>query len=448
MKNNHLNISLIVLALLLPAMAMSSVGLSAQERTLTLDECRRMAAENDRSVAIARQTASKTESDRSAIWANFFPQVSAQGFYVHTPQDLAFSLAFPEGSQVTSLPFDVNARNVLVGGLTVKQPVYMGGKILTGYRMASIGTEMGALNVEMTRQKSMLGVEDIYWKCVEAKEMLGAALQYQKAVAEVERVVGNAVKQGFALNNDLLTVQVKADEAELNVAKARNGVKLAKMALCSCVGMPLDSQVEVSDSLDISGIEALAMQDPDSGFVASRVEYKLLQKQVDLKKQNERLVLSDFLPSVGIAGQYDYLTGPKVNGYDLPHNLAFAALAVKIPIAHWGEGAAKVRSAKAETAIAELQRDDAADKMRLENRRALNTLDEAILEVNLQQKTVDKSCENMRVVTNRYRNGMCTVADVLAAQTLWQKASADLVTAKAALRLAYTDYRRTLGETL
>jgi outer membrane protein TolC len=63
-------------------------------------------------------------------------------------------------------------------------------------------------------------------------------------------------------------------------------------------------------------------------------------------------------------------------------------------------------------------------------------------------RTFDKSNENMRVVTNRYRNGMSTVADVLAAQTLWKKASADLVTAKAALRLAYTDYRRTLGETL
>ncbi|MFB0973568.1 MAG: TolC family protein [Bacteroidales bacterium] len=82
------------------------------------------------------------------------------------------------------------------------------------------------------------------------------------------------------------------------------------------------------------------------------MEYKLLQKQVDLKKQNERLVSADFLPSVGIDVQYDYLAGPKVNGYYLPHNLAFAALAVKIPIAHWGEGSAKVRSAKAALRLA------------------------------------------------------------------------------------------------
>ena len=78
----------------------------------------------------------------------------------------------------------------------------------------------------------------------------------------------------------------------------------------------------------------------------------MLCKQVELKRQEQRFIQSDFLPSVGVRGGYNYTYGMKINGRPLFDNGGFSAMiAVSIPLFHWGEGMNKVRAAKAETAM-------------------------------------------------------------------------------------------------
>ena len=120
-------------------------------------------------------------------------------------------------------------------------------------------------------------------------------------------------------------------------------------------------------------------------------------------------------------------------------------LSVKIPVFHWGEGLNKIRAAKAEKQIMQLQRDDLNEKMNLEMAQALNKCSESELEVALTLRSLEQAEENMKTSRNQYEAGMEILANYLEAQTLWQQAWMELINAKIAQRLNETYYLKSSG---
>ena len=253
--------------------------------------------------------------------------------------------------------------------------------------------------------------------------------------------MSNAVEAGMKSRNDLMKVQVQLNRAELQLQRADNGVQLSRMNLCQMVGLPLDSDIVPSESFGDETAPAAAGTD-----ITARPEYTMLCKQVELKRQEQRFIQSDFLPSVGVRGGYNYTYGMKINGRPLFDNGGFSAIiAVSIPLFHWGEGMNKVRAAKAETAMAELQRDEMAEKMELEAQQALNAVNEYILEVRLTESALSQAEENMQTSGNFYEAGMEPISDYLEAQAIWQNASAEYIAARAKLAISRSEYMKAAG---
>ena len=284
--------------------------------------------------------------------------------------------------------------------------------------------------------------DEAYWLYVRACEMRKSAEPYREVVAELQRVVDNAHEAGMKSQNDVMKVQVKLNEADLQVLRADNGVRLARMNLCHVIGLPLLSEVPLPETFDapLPRLESEA-------DVTARPEYALLGKQIELKEQEKNLTRSDFLPNIGVMGAYNYAYGVKLNNEPLFDQGAFSAvISVNIPLFQWGEGANKLRAAKTDIKIMELQREDATEQMQLELMQALNTYEEALLEVQFTAKSLGQAEENLKTSRNHYEAGMETLADYLEAQTMWQKASSDLIDAKASLKLSETRYLKAAGK--
>ena len=325
--------------------------------------------------------------------------------------------------------------------MSIEQPVYMGGKVHSAYRMARIGDELAALNVCLTEEEVIVETDRAYWTYVQTLELRKSAGAYKAVVEEFLRTVSNAVEAGMKSRNDLMKVQVQLNRAELQLQRADNGVRLSRMNLCQMVGLPLDSDIVPSESFGDETAPAAAGTD-----ITARPEYTMLCKQVELKRQEQRFIQSDFLPSVGVRGGYYYTYGMKINGQPLFDNGGFSAMiAVSIPLFHWGEGMNKVRAAKAETAMAELQRDEMAEKMELEAQQALNAVNEYILEVRLTESALSQAEENMQTSGNFYEAGMEPISDYLEAQAIWQNASAEYIAARAKLAISRSEYMKAAG---
>ena len=276
---------------------------------------------------------------------------------------------------------------------------------------------------------------------VKAQEMKKVADKYHTLLTELMKNVESAYKHGLKSQNDILKVQVKLNESELNIRKAENGLRLASMNLCHLIGKPLDTQLFITG--DYPNVTMPNLQTDD---ITARPEYTILDQQIAIAQQQVRLNRSEMLPQVGVMGMYGYLHGLEVMNQPLFDQASFSVLLnVSIPLYHFGERRHKVRAAQVKLKQAQLQQADLHEKMLLELTLAANNLDEARLECDLADRSLEQAEENRRVSGRQYEVGLETLSDHLEAQTLWQQAYQTQVEAHFQLYIQYVAYLKASG---
>ena len=260
------------------------INLHAQVK-IDFQKCREMALESSKKMAVANKQVVKAGYDKKAYRANFFPKLSAMGMYAYMQKDYSFRIeggnlpTFVPGENGTLLPnylLDGNGKVVVgadgrpvfaqyaympdialtmgldhaytLGGL-LEMPVYMGGKIRSAYRMATIGTEMAQLNLHYNRAEVIAEADEAFWQYVRLQELELSVQKYKEVVEALVKNLTDARQVGMASRNDLLKAQVKLNEAELLLQKTQNGKQLAGMNLCRVVGLDLNTALQAADSL-------------------------------------------------------------------------------------------------------------------------------------------------------------------------------------------------------
>ena len=435
-----------------------SVSLAAQEK-LSLAQCREMALKYNKDMAAANKQTEAARLMSLSYKANFFPNFTANGTGIYSTAD--GSLGVPGGNLPVFLPnpatgelvssgfayfpglnLDYKVGTVYSGGVQVEQPLYMGGKVRSAFRMASIGKEIADLNVKYNQAEVLAEADAAYWQYLKVCEQVKAAGKYLEVVKELVRNLEDAYRTGMAAQNDLLKAQVKQNEAELMVQKAQNGLALSGMNLCRIVGVDLMSELTVRDSLG-EGIVSGLWEEGDN--ITGRPEYNMLERQIELKEKEVALTRSDFLPQLGVSASYGYSDGITLNGKS-DGIASFAALAsLKIPIYHWGEGRNKVKAMKAEEEMVRLKKEETEQMMQLEVARARYNVEDAATRVRLTRRSLSQAEENLQVSKNRFEVGMETLTNYMEAQAQWQKAWSDWIEAKAELRVNETYYLKSTG---
>ena len=210
--------------------------------SLNLETCREMALESSKKMSIATKQGEKAEFERKAYRANFLPKLSATGLYAYMQKKSSFTIdggylpTFVPGANgelvynlyidpATKLPvmgkdglplaktyafmpdieLELGLRGVYSAGAMLEQPIYMGGKIRSAYRMATIGKEMAELNKQYTRAEVITEADEVYWQYVRLVELVTSAQKYKAVVNELVRNLTDAYETGMASRNDLLT---------------------------------------------------------------------------------------------------------------------------------------------------------------------------------------------------------------------------------------------------
>jgi len=447
---------------------------------LSLEDCRRMALEANSDFRNAELDSLTAADNVLAYKANYLPKFSLVGGWgwsdyklepsslkSYVPAEIsslwstltgaATSLASSDAvsSLMAGLGIDMNSLlsrdysfrvgSVYNATLMAMQPIYMGGKVTAAYKMALLGQEMYSTSMTRSKNEALTEVDEAYWTYLKTIELQDVADSYLETVEEFNRQMEVAYRNGMRTEADKMKVNLKVSEAKLQKRKAENGLRLARMNLCKRIGLPMDTP-----SLDVSSSlmpDDNALVNYDTLDISSRPEYDLLDKQVQLKEQQKKLIQADFLPQIAGIASYGYTHGMKFMDKNVIDRFVFmGGVTVKVPLFHWGEGARKVSAAQREVDKARNTRDNLGEMMRLELLKARNEYDEALLQVELMQESIAEADENLRVSRVRFDAGSETLGDYLEAQTVRQKAATDLVEAKANCRLAYTKYLKAAGK--
>ncbi len=457
---------LILFAVLLP--------LHVTAQTLTLDECRKKAIEYNKSLSSAKLKLQQTQYDTRYYRSQFFPKIDimATDFYSNASGDFTidgghlpiYTFSETAGKYVPSVKVNPDGsyqllqyadfpsqtmkwklNNVIAAGVSLMQPIYTGGKLSTALKMSRLGQDMAEQNIRLTKSEVIVQTDEAYILAVRAKQLGEVAMSYKSLLEELKKNVEGAFRHGMKTRNDIMKVQVKLNEVELNITKAENAYRLACMNLCHVIGMPLttDVMVETTD-MDMLMSDAEPVTD---GFTTQRPEHIILERKTQLAEQSVRLAKSQHLPTVMAGASYTYNHGGELAGHRLlDGSSATIGVMVKIPVDVFGGSASKVKSAKVAYQMAQLEQQDSNEKMQLELIQATNNLNESLTEVQICEKSLEQAAENMRLSRQQYEVGFEPLSDYLESQSLWQQASANLVQARCQYLLSITKYRKAKGE--
>ena len=357
----------------------------------------------------------------------------------------------PEAMAALAAPMNMTMmKSGTIASVTAMQPVFAGGQIVNGNRLARIGEEVSELQLQLAENEVEKTVSQYYWQLVSLHEKQRTLAAVDTLLADLHKDVDVAVRAGVAMRNDLLQVQLRQNDIQSQKLKLQNAIDILKMTLGQYAGIEpsrLSPKGEGSrysfeiDEPDLSQQDIPELPPLGREGVGLLPEYSLLQKQVEAAKLQKKLAVGQQLPSVAVGAGYNYH-----NLLDNDRTFAMVFATVSVPISDWWGGSHAVKRKKIELQKAEEQLEDNAQLLAIRLQKTANDVTEARQQLLLAQQGIDQANENLRLNRNYYRVGTVRMADLLEAQLLYQQACDRHTEAYADLQHKLLLYRQAGGE--
>ena len=133
--------------------------------------------------------------------------------------------------------------------ITATQPLYAGGRIRNGNKLANIGEEISQYQLNLSTDQVLTMTEDYYWKLVALKEKELTLESYEKLLHTLKKEVQDFYDAGLVNKSDLLKVKLELNKIETNKLKLENGKEMLKMVLCQHIGIVYNETINVQDSI-------------------------------------------------------------------------------------------------------------------------------------------------------------------------------------------------------
>ncbi|HHS12681.1 MAG TPA: TolC family protein [bacterium] len=416
---------------------------------LTLEEATDLALRHNATLSAARE---KVEESRAALGearAGFLPWVSGSAAY--TKLDVAPFMPGKIFAEFTGAPPDMFPKRIPVGrdeivgiSMQIQQPVFTGFSLVNGYRMAREGIH--ASEAELTRVQNDLRyqVQEAYWGVIKAEKFVEVS---REAIALVEghvRDLNNLYDVGMITKNDLLKARVQLSNARLMEIQAGNALQLSGKALCSILGIPLDSEIRLTQSLDYEPAPVVAVSEAGRLALVQRPEIRAMEAGLGIQKRAVNMAAAGYYPTLAVVADLGY------NRPDREYNMDFyttwtVSVVASMNLFNWG--ATHYREMQARRQLNQLQDNfkGLQDGIRLEVTQTVLNVEEAEARIRIAETNVAQAEENQKVTKDLFQQGMATNTDYLDAGTLLTQARTDYISALADYKLAVARLKRAMG---
>lgn len=457
----------------------------AQTQQLTLEKCRELALQNNKQILIGAEKVRAAGYQKKEAFAAYLPAIDFNGGYFYNQKNLSlfdsdqmlptktFDLATqsyqfnlvknpytgepikgPDGQYVPetvalipkeAMEFDIH--NVFFGAVTLTQPIFMGGKIVAMNKLTGFAEDLARAMHSNEAQNVVYAVDGAYWQVVslEAKEKL--ALSYVALLDSLDRDVKVMVAQGVATRSDLLSVDVKLNQAQIDLTKVQNGVALSKMALAQICGLPISDEYTLADDLSAVDTEAEIADNYNMEEVYSRrQDLQALELGAKITGQQKNVARASMMPNVALMGTYSFSTPNMYDGFKNRVGGAFSVgVVVSVPILHWGGNYNKYRAARSQETIMQLKLQDAREMVDLQVKQAAFKAQEALKTYDMTLTNLSKADENLRTASLGFHEGVLVADDVMKAQTAWLQAESEKIDASIDVHLCDVYLSKVLG---
>lgn len=406
---------------------------ASAQTVLTLDQCVSEALRNNNKLRRADNDILAASEQRKEALTKYFPTASATGMGIMANEHL---VQMDLGGMGLNL-----IKHGVTGNVSVMQPLFAGGQIVNGNKLAKVGEEVSILQRALTENEIKLTTETYFWQIVLIKEKLLTISKVETQLANAHKDAQAAVDAGIRNRNDLLQVQLRENEMRTTRIQLENNLHVVADLLAQYIGRSKDS-VDV-----VSPIAADAMPespqslyiDPQSALQTTK-EYGLLSKQVEAKRLDYKLSVGKNLPSVAIGGAYLYN-----DLLDKSSNKLVGMVTVSVPITAWWGGAHNMKRNRIQVQNAENTLADQSQLLVIRMRQAWNDFTDAYKQIAIARESIAQSEENLRLNGDFYNAGTAAISDLLDAQTLYQQSRDRYVEAYTQFEIKKREYLQATG---
>ena len=380
------------LIVLLYVAALCSQNLCAQPRVMGVEEMFRLADENSRSVQVYATGKEAASEALKAARNQRLPDITASVSGSYWGNGKLWDRDFGNAMKIDMPHWGNNF------SLEVQQMIYTGGAVNSGIELASLGKRQAELdwekNLELARQ----------------------------VIADMQARRG----QGTVLQNDITRYEFQQESLKLQLARVTDACKIMNHRLVTALRLSEQTLVVPDSALLEAEVQALAESDWQELAMRSNITLKQTETDIEVNKQLVKRERSERLPKISLFAA-EHLDGPitiEVPVLDNNFNYWYVGVNVSYNFSALFKNARKLKQAKLNVRRAQETHELAQEQVENTVQASYTDFLTAFTELKTQEKNVQLANENYSVTSNRYRNDLALLTDMLDAGNT--KLSADI----------------------
>ena len=401
-------------------------------QTLSVEQYRNRVLEYNQDIQMSRQAVNSALYSLKSVKTDFFPKLDVNGNYSYQVEEVEFL----PGADLKHDNYGIEA------GLV--QNVYSGSAVRKQYDVGRLQHAIAQLGVEHTIDNIVYAADLSYWAVVANRDLYELSGQYVKLVNELYSIVNKRFVEGAISKTDVLMVQNRLKEAELQLNTNSTNYKIALQAMNIMMGSEPDHEVVLTDS-----IQSVIWGPKEEGLdkaLERRADYQTAIMNIEMAKLQTDLARSQFLPQlvVGVKEKYG-TTLINVDGKAKWATTAFAQ--ININVYNWGKMRQEVRLGRSQEEMRELERSQLKDRVSEELNNGWVNVTETAKKLEIVYSSLDIAKETLILNTFSYNEGKLPILDVLSAQVSWLQAYTNVVSVNYQYKVALAAYAKALGNT-
>ena len=351
------------------------------------------------------------------------PQVQVSEQFSHTTNPMwAFGTRLNQQS-ITATDFDPDRLNDpgsitnYASVLSVTWPVYDSGQTWYGLQQARLNQESAVVSADRARQQVTAGTIIAYIQVLLARENQQVLDQLLETARSHLKLIQSRYNGGFVAKSDLLRAQVHMADLEQQMLEAQSQIDIARCNLNVAMGIGTDMYYTLISPLEPGNPVAGSMDSWIRSALSNRPDLKQLNLQQQIAQKEIDKSRSLRHPSVNLAGNYE------INSEDFEDtgsNYTIGAV-VSVPLFTGGRISAKIREAIINLKQAQAMIRAMEHQVCAETRQAFFNAQSAWDRIRVARAAIGQSEESLRIVRNRYQNGLFTITDLLDAEVMVQQ---------------------------
>lgn len=410
------------------------IGGSAQE-ILTLENCLRLGIENNLSLEGKRKEIQKSKYGVSENRAKLLPQINGfAGFNDNfdPPVSVTDGSSYGVPYNVTqTLQYAANA------GLDLQMPLY-NQTVYTAISVARIVDEMNRLSYEKAREDLIMQISKMYYLGQVTAEQIALIKTNITRLEELKNISEAFYDNGMAMEVDLKRVNINLENLKVQYDNAQAMMTQQLNMLKYVIDYPAEKEIALVP-VNTNNITTAAL----TGMSENLYELQLLQSQVQLTERQKKMVTNGYIPSLSLTGSWRYsaYTDKAYHWFHSgPSNYWYRSygvgLTLRVPIFDGLDKRFKKQKALVDIQMTKLRQEDTRKNLQTQYLNATNDLMNNQRNFKKQKDNYLLAEDVYAVTTDRYREGIASMTEVLQDEMRMSEAQNNYISAHYNYRVA------------